>query len=256
MCRDINECAFANGGCSHRCVNQVGGYLCTCADNFQLSSDNHTCLPVVSGGWCPPPTAPPHSDLICDKQLVSGAGFPEGTECRTRCRHGQISRGATLTVCGRQGVWLGQPAHCTGIGGEQVPSCSAIAPPPDATLRPHRCLRGTTSPGRRCYVVCMPGFKLAGRARLTCQYDLSWTFEGRRQPRCVPRAASRRYRQGAPWWHQYQRRRRLLGGNGMIDKPVIQYATIEIRSVPGPNAAVEDDHMDSYSFNPSNQRVS
>ena len=79
-------------------------------------------------------------------------------------------------------------------------TCSAIAPPPHATLRPRRCLRGATRPGRRCYIVCQPGFRVRGRRRLTCRTDLSWTFEGRHEPRCVPGPAKRRRnrKQGQP----------------------------------------------------------
>ena len=29
---DINECTVSNGGCSHQCVNSVGGYKCECQD--------------------------------------------------------------------------------------------------------------------------------------------------------------------------------------------------------------------------------
>ena len=41
---DTDECAVSNGGCSHECVNIVGGYKCECPDlELSLSSDNKTC---------------------------------------------------------------------------------------------------------------------------------------------------------------------------------------------------------------------
>ncbi|XP_066029404.1 ZP domain-containing protein [Pocillopora verrucosa] len=43
-CKDVNECAVSNGGCSHKCVNTAGGYKCECPDpELSLSSDNKTC---------------------------------------------------------------------------------------------------------------------------------------------------------------------------------------------------------------------
>ena len=42
---DTDECAVANGGCSHQCVNTEHGYICECPDpNLSLSSDNKTCV--------------------------------------------------------------------------------------------------------------------------------------------------------------------------------------------------------------------
>jgi len=41
---DINECTVSNGGCSHKCVNTVGGYKCECPDlELSLTLDNKTC---------------------------------------------------------------------------------------------------------------------------------------------------------------------------------------------------------------------
>ena len=42
---DVNECSVSdNGGCSHKCVNSLGGYKCECPDpELRLSSDNKTC---------------------------------------------------------------------------------------------------------------------------------------------------------------------------------------------------------------------
>ena len=35
---------MSNGGCSHKCVNTVGGHKCECPDpELSLSSDNKTC---------------------------------------------------------------------------------------------------------------------------------------------------------------------------------------------------------------------
>ena len=40
---DINECVQGLAGCDHNCTNIAGSYFCTCADGYELESDNHTC---------------------------------------------------------------------------------------------------------------------------------------------------------------------------------------------------------------------
>lgn len=54
---DINECAYHNGGCSHKCKNTNGSYHCSCPDpELSLALDNHSCIgeyPVIltKGGY-------------------------------------------------------------------------------------------------------------------------------------------------------------------------------------------------------------
>lgn len=40
---DMNECEDNNGDCEHHCINEVGGYRCTCRTGFKLRGDNRTC---------------------------------------------------------------------------------------------------------------------------------------------------------------------------------------------------------------------
>ncbi len=43
---DINECSRKNGGCSHLCLNQKGGYKCACPASHRLSPYSwKKCLP-------------------------------------------------------------------------------------------------------------------------------------------------------------------------------------------------------------------
>lgn len=44
---DIDECAIANGGCSHRCVNSPGGHRCECPPGMQINSGGKKCV----GEW-------------------------------------------------------------------------------------------------------------------------------------------------------------------------------------------------------------
>ena len=40
---DVNECAIANGGCEHECINTEGSFYCDCRDGHMLESNNRTC---------------------------------------------------------------------------------------------------------------------------------------------------------------------------------------------------------------------
>ena len=40
---DVNECAAGTDGCSHYCINEEGGYRCTCPPRLFLATDGLTC---------------------------------------------------------------------------------------------------------------------------------------------------------------------------------------------------------------------
>lgn len=44
LCRDLNECQSANGGCDQDCINVPGSFYCACADDFDLSPDGKRCM--------------------------------------------------------------------------------------------------------------------------------------------------------------------------------------------------------------------
>jgi len=40
---DIDECALANGGCEHNCINTEGSFYCGCREGFVLENDGRQC---------------------------------------------------------------------------------------------------------------------------------------------------------------------------------------------------------------------
>ena len=40
---DIDECAVANGGCGHNCINTEGSFYCGCREGFVLEDDGRQC---------------------------------------------------------------------------------------------------------------------------------------------------------------------------------------------------------------------
>ncbi|XP_020602983.1 signal peptide, CUB and EGF-like domain-containing protein 3 [Orbicella faveolata] len=55
--KNTDECSASNGGCSHKCVNTVGGYRCECPEpGLSLALDNKTCHDTdecsASNGGC------------------------------------------------------------------------------------------------------------------------------------------------------------------------------------------------------------
>ena len=40
---DVDECAIANGGCEHECINTEGSFYCDCREGYMLESNNRTC---------------------------------------------------------------------------------------------------------------------------------------------------------------------------------------------------------------------
>ncbi|ELU14410.1 hypothetical protein CAPTEDRAFT_212346 [Capitella teleta] len=47
---NIHECEVFNGGCSHTCVEEEGGYYCSCPHDHRLNqTDSRTCYEFVCG---------------------------------------------------------------------------------------------------------------------------------------------------------------------------------------------------------------
>jgi hypothetical protein len=89
-CTDINECANNNGGCQQKCINNPGGFTCSCNTGFELYKGNgtagflieksetgerdgdiyqrnKTCVPVM----CPVLPAPANGKILSTKVSLS-----------------------------------------------------------------------------------------------------------------------------------------------------------------------------------------
>ena len=44
---DYDECSVDNGGCSHTCINTLGGHTCECPDGYNMTQDSKTCTGLV-----------------------------------------------------------------------------------------------------------------------------------------------------------------------------------------------------------------
>ena len=44
---DHDECSVDNGGCSHTCINTLGGHTCDCPDGYNMTQDSKTCTGLV-----------------------------------------------------------------------------------------------------------------------------------------------------------------------------------------------------------------
>ena len=41
---DVDECIEGTAGCSQKCNNTVGSYICSCMEGYELTFDGRTCI--------------------------------------------------------------------------------------------------------------------------------------------------------------------------------------------------------------------
>ncbi|PSN38013.1 hypothetical protein C0J52_19289 [Blattella germanica] len=101
-CKDIDECATNNGGCSHTCKNTLGSAFCLCPPEFMLASDWKTCKEMHVRTTVKPkiPMACPPGHVV-----ISGGRCKDVDECAIQnggCMQGCVNiRGSFQCVCGR-----------------------------------------------------------------------------------------------------------------------------------------------------------
>lgn len=95
-CNDVNECLeFDNGGCSHKCVNALGGYKCECQDpELRLSSDDKTCHAQGVDINC----NSNNMSIIIPKSLLRGMDRQHLRLLNTTCKATETSTHFSLTT--------------------------------------------------------------------------------------------------------------------------------------------------------------
>ncbi|PFX22810.1 Oncoprotein-induced transcript 3 protein [Stylophora pistillata] len=94
-CKDTDECAVSNGGCSHKCVNTAGGYKCECPDpELSLSLNKKTCYAVGVDVHC----NSNNMTIIIPKFLLRGLDRQHLRLRETRCKAMETSSHFSLTT--------------------------------------------------------------------------------------------------------------------------------------------------------------
>uniref|UniRef100_A0A8C2KBK0 Sushi, von Willebrand factor type A, EGF and pentraxin domain-containing protein 1 n=1 Tax=Cyprinus carpio TaxID=7962 RepID=A0A8C2KBK0_CYPCA len=138
------------------------GSDCVCTEGYR--PHNNTCQAVVC-----PVLSPPENGFfiqnVCNNQFNSA--------CGVRCLPGFDLQGDGIRLCQPDGTWSGVQPSC------RVRSCPDLSPPRHGVLN---CSERTAPYRLECLVRCEQGYRLQGRARLTCLANSQWSGP---QPRCV-----------------------------------------------------------------------
>ncbi|XP_017574246.1 sushi, von Willebrand factor type A, EGF and pentraxin domain-containing protein 1 isoform X1 [Pygocentrus nattereri] len=135
---------------------------CVCKDGYTLH--NNTCQAVMCEALSPPENGF-FIQNVCNNQYNSA--------CGVRCMPGYELQGNSIRLCQADGTWSGAPPICT------VRSCPVLSPPQHGALN---CSEGGSPYSLECTVRCQQGYRLEGRAKLTCLSNSQWSGP---PPRCV-----------------------------------------------------------------------
>ncbi|XP_069686291.1 uncharacterized protein [Periplaneta americana] len=196
-CRDIDECATGNGGCSHTCHNTLGSSNCRCPPGYMLGTDWKTCKPMDVKH-----SKQTKSLIICAPGHVRTA---EGQckdidECAVQnggCMQGCVNiRGSFRCICGR-GFFLGADGR-TCIEERMDIVCPPLPTPSYGYLHctrrafmvaPERWRarwrrRIVNHAGAVCELRCPHGYKVHGQYRKVCEANGIWA--GPQDGFCMP----------------------------------------------------------------------
>ncbi|XP_051576791.1 sushi, von Willebrand factor type A, EGF and pentraxin domain-containing protein 1 isoform X5 [Myxocyprinus asiaticus] len=135
---------------------------CMCTEGYR--PHNNTCQVVVCP-VLPPPENGFFVQNVCNNKFNSA--------CGVRCMPGFDLQGDGIRLCQPDGTWSGVQPSC------RVRSCPDLSPPHHGELN---CSERSAPYRLECSVRCEKGYRLQGRARLTCLANSQWSGP---QPRCV-----------------------------------------------------------------------
>nr|XP_018671091.1 sushi, von Willebrand factor type A, EGF and pentraxin domain-containing protein 1 [Ciona intestinalis] len=157
-CADVDECAVNNGGCDHFCSNEMGGYQCSCRENYQLNADGATCRRI----FCPEFPPDSRSSVTCTNERSIGS------TCVISCVTGYEPRGGGAElVCRNDGTWNELFATCLKV------ECPPLRVPTNGTLS---CSEDNLYQSV-CRSTCDVGFNMIGVPDTSCTEHRVWTQE-------------------------------------------------------------------------------
>uniref|UniRef100_A0A4W3I336 Sushi, von Willebrand factor type A, EGF and pentraxin domain containing 1 n=1 Tax=Callorhinchus milii TaxID=7868 RepID=A0A4W3I336_CALMI len=136
---------------------------CVCKEGYRALGQ--LCQAVVQCPELQPPQNGYFIQNVCNNQYNAACGI--------RCKVGFDLSGSSIRLCQSNGQWSGSDPSC------RVRTCPRLRKPEHGFVN---CSTNSPSYKTVCHVTCNKGYRLEGRAKLTCLINAQWDGKA---PRCV-----------------------------------------------------------------------